>query len=675
MRATSQGTDPSIRLSELLRSENIADLLSKEELHKIGEDCTRGYGADEKSMKCWMDEAEKAMMLANLRREPKNWPFTRASNVKLPLILQAALQFSARAYPAIINDNKPVKGKVLGAKPEEGQETLEHEEKKDRADRVSAHMSYQLLEEIEEWESDTDRLLLVLSIVGALLRKTYYCPHEGRIVSRLVSAMDVKLNNDCGSFARLPRISEEIELYRWEFEERKRSGMWRDVDVSALMGDEEHSKDGQQYEEDDIGAPLHFVEQHTRIDLDGDGYEEPYIVTYHKSSKEVLRIEPRYSPNTIEFNGRGQVSKITPEVYYSYYEFIPSPEGKTLGVGFGSLMLNLNESANSIVNQLIDAGTLANASGGMVSAQAMPKGERKIDVTKWQMSQLTPDKLANAFVEYPRPRPDATLFALLGFLIDAGKEISATTDIMTGAGSGNIQATTMLAMVEQGTKVFTAIFKRVHRALRAEYKILYRLNAETLPEHKYFEWADTSSAISSQDYLQEGMDISPASDPSMVSDAPEMARGQMMQSFIGDPLVNQVELRRRIFRAFRLDESLIIEPSPPPPDPALAMEAEKMQMESDRIAIDEEKAEAEIALKGAQTLKAIADAEAVEIGSQIEEYKIHAEGLADGLSGVGEFGPDEGAVDPTGSEPIGLESAPVEPLGDFGGLPINSGFS
>ena len=663
-------TDPVQVLAGFLQSENIAADLESDKLHEIGEDCWRGYGSDEKSMNEWMEDAEKAMKLAKLKREPKNWPFTRASNVKLPLVLQAALQFGARAYPAILADNKPVKVKVSGAKPETEEESAFYEQKRDRADRISSHMSYQLLEQIEEWEPETDKLINMLAVIGAMFRKTYYCPTEGRIVSRLVSAMDVKLNNNCSSFGRLPRMSEDFELYRWEIEERMRSGLWRKVSVDALLGDEQTANNDGQAKEDDTASPITFVEQHTRIDLDGDGYEEPYIVTFHKGSHEVVRIEPRYSVNSVELNADGEVARIMPEQYYTYYEFIPSPDGSLLGVGFGSLMLNLNESANSIVNQLIDAGTLNNASGGMVSAQAMPKGERKIDVTKWQVSQLAPDKLANAFIPYPRPAPDSTLFALLGFLIDAGKEISATTDIMTGAGAGNVQATTMLAMVEQGTKVFTAIFKRVHRSLKQEYKILFRVNAETLPANDYFEWGDVSSAISSQDYQQEGMDVNPASDPATVSDAPEMARGQMMQTFIGSPMVDQYELHKRIFRSFRLDESLIVEPQPPGPDIGMELETQKLAMESDKIAIDEEKADAEIKLKSAQAIKAIADAEAVEAGIQFDGYKTELE-LLSGLSGMAGDGTDASAPDGFAGSEAGLSGPINEPFAGVGGLPLD----
>ena len=651
------------RLSELLRSENIAADLDSDERHKIGDDCLRGYEADEKSMSEWQTDAEAAMKLAKMKKEPKTWPFQTAANVKLPLILQAAIQFSARAYPAILADNKPVKARVLGAKPEQGEENQNYEAKRDRADRVSAHMSYQLLEVIEEWEPDTDRLLLMLAVVGALFRKTYYCPHEGRVVSRLVDPMRIKLDNEAGTFSRVPRISEEIELYRWEVEERKRSGLWRDVDIAVLIGDESGSGDSE-----DLAQPLKFIEQHCRIDLDDDGYEEPYIVTFHKASKEVVRIAPRFSVNTIEVRNE-KVSRIKPEEYYTCYEFIPSPDGGVLGIGFGALMLNLNQTANTIVNQLLDAGTLANAGGGMVSGMAMPKGERKIDMTKWQVSQASPEQLKNAFVHYPRPTPDSTLFALLGFLIDQGKEISATTDIMTGGG-GNIQATTMLAMVEQGTKVFTAIFKRVHRSLRSEYRILYRLNAETLPENDYFEWGDVASAISSQDYQQEGMDIAPTSDPAMVSDAPEMARGQMLMQFLNDPMVDPIEARKRVFRAFRLDESLVREPPPPPPDPAIAAEAQKMEMESDRLALDEAKGEAEIMAKEAAAIKTLADAEAVEVGSQLEIYRTQAEALRpDGTRGVAEQSADGGFAGPLeGGGGLGAPEFEIEPAG-FGILP------
>ncbi|GAG35291.1 unnamed protein product, partial [marine sediment metagenome] len=205
----------------------------------------------------------------------KSFPFEGAANIKYPTLTVAALQFHARAYPAIVPSRAVVKGKVVGYDP--------NGEKMERAERIGKHMTYQVLEEMTEWEDDMDRGLLVMPIVGIFFKKSYYDPHEGRNISKAVWAQNLVMDYEAESLDRAPRKSEEFELYDQDIIERVRAGIWIEPDLE--MQDEE--------------KPELFIEQHTSLDLDEDGYKEPYVVTVHKDTATVVRITARYDEDAI----------------------------------------------------------------------------------------------------------------------------------------------------------------------------------------------------------------------------------------------------------------------------------------------------------------------------------------------------------------------------------------
>src|SRR3990167_592199 len=212
-------------------------------------------------------------------------------------------------------------------------------------------MSWQLLEEQPEWEEETDRLLTVLPIVGCEFRKSYFDPTDGRNVSVRVSAENCVINYWAKSVETAPRVSEIIRFYPYELEELKRAGLFRDVD---------YMPDGAT---NDRSAPIEFIEQHRRLDLDQDSYEEPYTVTVHKATGKVARIAARYEPEGVMLRGSedGQghvVAKIQPVHFYTKYDFLKNPDGGIYGVGFGHYLGHINISINTSLNMMFDAGHL-----------------------------------------------------------------------------------------------------------------------------------------------------------------------------------------------------------------------------------------------------------------------------------------------------------------------------
>lgn len=564
------------------------DDLEDSQLAQIGKTVVDEFEVDEQSLEDsgWKPRHDRALKLATQTKEVKNTPWPNAANVKYPLITVSAMQFAARAYPAIVDGWNVVKGKVLG-KPSP--------DKRDRADRIGAHMSYQLLQEMDGWEEDTDQLLHILPVVGTVFRKTYFDPTTGKNCSVMVTAEKMVVNYHAK--ANAPRMTQIVEFYPHEIEAKVRSGLWRKCE----LGEAENG-------ETDRQAPHTFLEQHTLYDLDEDGVPEPYIITVHKETAQVVRMVARYRQDGLKLvqgEEGPEVYTIEPVEYYTRYRFIPPIDGSYYGLGFGTLLDALSETINSLTNQLLDAGTLANLQGGFLGdGVSMKSGDARFRPGEWKRVKITGGTLRDNIVPLPAAGPSEVLFKLLDMLIEASKDITATKDILTGdTQQANAPVGTTLAQIEQGLKVYSSIYKRVHRALKHELGLLYDLNAEYLDPQVYFEFQDDEKAVSQQDYAVGDVDVIPVSDPSIATDMQRIGRAQFLMQFRGDPLVDPKEVDRRVFEAAGIqDIDTLWAKAPPAPDPKLVDNQEKNKLKARELDIkeSESKANVEATLAGAQ---------------------------------------------------------------------------
>ena len=573
-------------------SQNIAqDILDKDEtegqaqLEKIASEVDRKYKIDKESRSDWEAGSERAMDIALQVRKPKNYPFEGAANIKYPLVTVAALQFGARAYPAIIDGTRIVKGQVVGndsgvpIKDDNGDpkvDPLSQEplwikkpgEKRAKADRVSRHMSYQLLTEMTEWEEDTDVLLHHLPIVGCAFRKVWRSETLGRNKSEMVPAKHLVVNDKCRSLDEAPAVTHEIFLYPQEIEERKLSGVFLDIDLGSPA-------DG----DSDEDAPHMFLEQHRFIDLDEDGYKEPYIVTLHKDTCKVVRIVANYSMDEVKDDGK-RIVRIPKDQYFVKYSFIPDPKGGFYDIGFGRLLESLGETIDTTINQMLDAGHLQNAGGGFIGTGIRLKKGGVIRVSPGKFEQVeTTGTLKDQILPHQFQGPSPVLFNLLGMMVEAAKDITAVKDILTGDTGGQTQtATTTLAMIEQGLKVFTAIYKRIYRSLKHEFKLLFQLNARHINEQEYYTFNDEQEVVQKSDYDAASMDICPVADPKMVTDMQRMTHAQLLMQIAEHPafgpIQNPQEALRRIYEAAGTEEpdKLIVKQQGPAPGEVAQLE-------------------------------------------------------------------------------------------------------
>lgn len=556
-----------IDILALTSSTNICDLLDDDKLNEIASKVLEDYHTDYESCAEYRGTIDDAMQIAKQMAEEKTTPWPGASNVLYPLIANASISFAARTYPEIIRNGKVVECAVLGADPTG--------EKEDRAHRISQHMSAQLLVEDPEWESDTDRLLSCLAVVGTVFKKTYWDEYEKRNRSIMCTPDDIVVHSEIKSLETARRITHKLCMCSNDIISRIRLGIFTDIsdDLSDVDDDSDDDNDT-------------VLEQHCYFDLDDDGYAEPYVVTVHEQLNKVLRIYRRWDPENIFVNAKDEIWRIDPVHYFTDFHFMRSPDGKYYGIGFGQLLLPINDTINSCINQLIDSGTLYNMKTGYVSREFKVKsGSQFATPGELKKTDCSADVLQKGIFMLPVGEPSTVLFQLLGVMIDTGKELASVSDIMQGQQPAqNVPATTVLALIEQGMKVFSSIQKRMYNSLKKEFGKLFRLNRLHLEDTQEYKQVMSSMIINKDDYTDQDMSVVPVSDPSMSSDAQRLARARALMEILPQvPAAGGQVILRQWLEALQTPDAMISKILPPPdPNAPPSPEQIKMQMEQQK---------------------------------------------------------------------------------------------
>ena len=573
---------------DLMTANNIAEMLEDMELNHIGSMLCEAIESDDSSRSKWLTQTDKWLELAEQVMEPKSYPWPDAANVKYPLLSTAAIQFHARSYPALIGNKDIVKAKTLGMKSDA---------KTARAERIMAFMSYQIFDQEDTWQDEMDRLLFLLAIVGLVYKKTYYSPAKGRTVSEMVSARDVIVNYHASNFERA-RVTHRFWQDGNEVQEYINQGIYVDADLSepetsTVPGTRDKAQGLSGPGMHDDLAPYEIYESHCWLDLDEDGYKEPYIVTVTRTGHKVLRIVARWESQDIIFGDHGVV-KITPTNYFTQYKFIPDPESKIYALGFGALLGPTNKAVNTIINQLLDAGHLSTIQGGFLSRGVrVPGGVLRFKPGEWKQVQSTGEDLAKGIFPLPVKEPSSVLFSLLGLLITSGKDLSSIQDIHVGKTPGqNTPLGTTQAALEQGMQVFNGIYKRVYRSLSQEFKKMYKLNGIYVTQELYQEVLDDPNADPVADFSEEGIDVIPSAEPDMIIEARKVERANaLLLKAMNNVPINLMEVTRRMLEAEGHEdiEALMTMPPPQtPPDIALeqAQFEHQVQMDQARLQLD-----------------------------------------------------------------------------------------
>ncbi len=540
----SQGTEGSeeIEIQAATLATNVAEDLKEEKLSMIGMNAKREFESDEASRKDWLNDTRDWLDLAMQIRENKSFPWPDASNIKYPLIATASLQFNARAYPTLVpGDGKLVKTRIFGKDPG-GQKAAQGE-------RVSAYMSWQFMHDMETWDEDMDRLFMMLPVCGLMFKKSYYDVIDDKVKSDLVFAENFVVDYWTHTLEKAERYSEIIFMPERLIKARQAEGHFLDVDLGPAPFPEMEIGKTSPTGQADKATPYKIIEQHRWEDLDDDGVMEPYIVTFHYNSGKVLRISPNFTPAEMKMDGKKVICVKRHTDYYTKYGFIPNPDGSFYDLGFGHMLGPINEAVNTLVNQLVDSGTIHNLQSGFIGkGLKMKMGDQAIQPGEWKAVNATGDDLRKQIVPLPTKEPSKVLFELLGMLVTSGKELASIAEIFVGKMPGqNTPATTTMASIEQGMKVFTAIYKRVFRSMQKEFKKVYKLNGMYMDPNTYSELLD--EPVGPNDFQQTGYDVCPTADPVATTQQEKLLKAQALMELLPSGLIDPMEVVIRNLKA------------------------------------------------------------------------------------------------------------------------------
>jgi len=640
---------------------NLCDLLDEDYLGGLGAMLKTQVDTDIRSRSTWLERNDKWMELVTQVMEAKTYPWPNASNIKFPLISTAAVQFHARAFPSLLGGNKPVKVRVIGNDPTNL--------KAQRASRVGTFMSYQVTEGLDDWMGDMDRLLFILPIIGSMYKKTYYSEEKKSIVSEIIHPRDFIINydatelNDARKTHRLWKLPNKIV-------EMQNRGLYRQLDEEEMPvlppkthsepRDKSHGLSNPGVADDYSLQELYEV--HCLLDLDDDGYKEPYIVTMRAADGAIYRIVANYDETDMEMDGADIVA-IEPKDYFTHYFFLPDPESKTHGIGFGTMIGPINEAVNTLINILTDAGHMHSLGGGFLNRGIRLKGGAvKFKPSEWKSVQTTGDDLRKGIVPLPTKEPSTVLFQLLGLLIDSGKDLSSVQDLMVGRNPGQNQPySTTQAVMEQGMKVFNGIYKRLYRSMTKEFKKIYDLNAEFPDVYSYMEVLDLDGqeaseaanapdlktgepmgmekvlSFLSEDFKASNHDIQPTAEPDMVAEMEKMMKANsLLQKMAQGIPLNVQDVTKRVLEAEGHENiDLLMQVPPPQLPPEVQLEQARFKHQMTMDALEEERKQlldrSQMELNQMNAMLALAKAN----GENVKE--LHAQFIAQQKQTMDEF--------------------------------------
>ncbi len=561
-------------------------MLDDDRLHEIVEDASHGFDIDEESCEDWIKMNKEALKMIKAETNVEHTQNYAHSKVIYPLLASATIQLASRLIPHLVRNNKVAECAVLGPDPDGT--------KAAKAEKVSSFFSYDLLIDSDSWLKESHKLIQMVCAWGTGYRKMCFDEGQDKVLSEVLSPEDVIINTNTASIDKARRITIRNFMTKNEITEYIRSDRFSDIDVESLKagpsGDCDDLQDLQ-----DTNPVYEILEQFCYLDLDEDGYEEPYIVYFHKDSETVLGIYAGYEAEDIHVNAKGKIKKIVPRPYVIDFHCIDDPAGKYHSMGLNHLLFHQNKSITSILRQLIDSGTLANQQGGFTTkAFKTKKREIKQELGKFTQLEIPPNvDIRSQIMPLPFKEPSQVLFSLLGLLIDAGKETGFVTQALMGDSEGqNVPATTQLSIIEQGTRAFKPMVQKLFHSLKKEFKMMFHLYGKFSSLDRFIKYNDLDIQISRDIFDDTELDIMPVADPTQSSEAHVYMKIQALQQMLQTPLANVLNipaLAIRILKGLQIDnpEELIAPPQPPAPDPKM-MELElKKQIAEGKMQLDQ----------------------------------------------------------------------------------------
>ena len=546
---------------------NLAEEIPDRDLGAISSNLLEQFEANKAGRHDWEDAYANGLELLGFNYEEREQPFRGSSGVTHPLLAEAATQFQAQAFNELLPSRGPVKTEVMG------EETLE---KKDQARRVQQFMNYYITSVMEDYTPDMDQMLFYLPLAGSTFKKIYYDEAMGRCVSRFVPAENLVVPYETSDLDTCENITQVVRMSLNDLKKKQLAGQYRDIEVLPAQGSIDEVRKELDYvdgvEPSNYDYDCTVLEVHANLDLEGyedvdedgepTGIKIPYIVTISEDNGQILSIRRNYAEND-ELKKKIQ--------YFVHYKFLP-------GFGFYGLGLihtigGLSRTATSALRQLIDAGTLSNLPAGFKArGLRIRDDDDPLQPGEFRDVDAPGGAIRDSLMPLPFKGPDPTLFQLLGFVVQAGQRFATITDMKIGDGNQAAAVGTTMAMIEQGSRVMSAVHKRLHYAMRVEFKILARVMGESLPPEYPYAVAGADRSIMAEDF-DDRIDVIPVSNPNTFSQAQRIALAQskLQLATAAPDLHNLHEVYRDMYEALGvtdIDRIMKAVPDPRPTDPA-----------------------------------------------------------------------------------------------------------
>ena len=545
--------------------DNLTDAVEDSFLSKLGSEMQANYTDYKNSRRDWEQTYIKGLDLLGFKYSVKTEPFQGASGATHPVLAEAVTQFQAQAYKELLPADGPVRTQVIGRSDPQREQ---------QSQRVKDFMNYEIMYDLKEYEAEFDQMLFHLPLAGSTFKKVYYDSLLQRAVSKFVQADDLVVPYSATSLDDTEAIIHVVKMSENELRKQQVSGFYRDVELTkpAITSDKVEEKQKSLAGTTKVGRQedvYTLLECHVNLDLEGfedvgpegepTGIKLPYVVTLEESSRVVLSIRRNFAPNDPT---RKKVQ------YFVHFKFLPG-----LGFyGFGLIHMigGLSRTATVALRQLLDAGTLSNLPAGFKLRGVRVRDDAApIQPGEFRDVDAPGGSLKDAFQFLPYKEPSQTLLQLMGIVVAAGQRFASIADMQVGDGNQQAAVGTTVALLERGSRVMSAIHKRLYAALKREFDLLAKVFATYLPPVYPYDVVGGQREIKVQDF-DERIDILPVADPNIFSQTQRitMAQTELQLAMSNPQMHNLYQSYRKMYEALGVKDIDRILPPPPPPQPS-----------------------------------------------------------------------------------------------------------
>ena len=524
---------------------NLVEFIDESDLSAIANELQDSFERDKQSRDEYDSIAEEGVDLLGFKAEDSDEPFPGACASSHPVLSQAVVKFQAKAYKELFPTEGPVRTRIVG---------IQNQQKMEQANRVRHFMNYQTQIQMPEYGPELDRLLFYVALYGSAFKKTYWDVNLGRPRTEYIKAQDFYVDYYASDLENAERFTHKYSMSMNEIKKFQMAGTFSDIDINSSQIDETSAEEAS---DEILGVTkpygdterVEILEMHVNLDLPGfedpNGLKLPYVVHMTDEGK-VLAIRRNWNADDV---------KKEKKMYFTHYYMIPGLG--FYGYGYLHLIGGLTKTATSSMRQLIDAGTFANLPGGFKAhGLRVLAPDEPIAPGEWREVNSPAGDLGKSLQPLPFKEPSGTLFNLMQYVVNAAKEFADSTDNIVDQASNYGPVGTTMALLEQSSKLFSAVHKRLHNAQSKDLRILARLDFEYLPDLYPYEVAGGAQQVFKNDFNLKSIDVLPVSDPNMPTEAHRIAKiNAIMQIAQQNPnAYNMEQIGMELFAAMGIDE-------------------------------------------------------------------------------------------------------------------------